>query len=411
MFRFAASPTSDMHIGSLRVALFNYIVSKQRDEELIVRIEDADKKKNIEKKDQEILDLLALFNIEHSQVIYQSQNIRFHSAMALQLLHEKKAFSCFCSTEWLEKKRQEADEAKKAYRYDDACRDLPAQLVIDNTNPFTIRINSTQSSNFESDTVDSFIIMNQDKAPTDNFASAVDDMLHNITTVICEEEDIKNSSKQEHVRASLNYDKKIEYIYLPTILDDTLSIKWLLKEGYLPAAISNYLISIGNKLPSEIFTLKEAIEWFDLSMLSKSPTRFDILKLKDINKKHLKGLDDKELSRYVGFADEEIGALAKIYLEEADTTKELKSKIEPIFAKKIIPEAFSKQTTLIKDTIIKAPYFDRYDDFKNFIIKESGVEDENFTKPLRLLLTGAEVGPDIAKIYKYIKNYIGEIVK
>ena len=97
MLRFAPSPTGDMHIGNLRVAVFNYIVSQQKKEDLIVRIEDTDKERNIEGKDQEILDLLALFNIEYSQVIYQSENVRFHSAMALQLLHEKKAFSCFCS--------------------------------------------------------------------------------------------------------------------------------------------------------------------------------------------------------------------------------------------------------------------------------------------------------------------------
>jgi glutamyl-tRNA synthetase len=91
MLRFAPSPTGDMHIGNLRVAIFNYIVAKQRGEDLVVRIEDTDKERNIEGKDQEILDILGLFGIEYSQVIYQSQNFRFHSAMALQLMHEKKS--------------------------------------------------------------------------------------------------------------------------------------------------------------------------------------------------------------------------------------------------------------------------------------------------------------------------------
>ena len=110
MLRFAPSPTGDMNIGDLRVALFNYIISKQRDEDLIVRIEDIDTEKNIEGKDKEILDLLVLFDIEYSHVIYQSHNVRFHSAMALQLIHDKKAFSCFCSPNWLERKREEAKE-------------------------------------------------------------------------------------------------------------------------------------------------------------------------------------------------------------------------------------------------------------------------------------------------------------
>ena len=417
MLRFASSPTGDMNIDNLRVAIFNYITSKQRNEDLIVRIEDTDKEKNIEGKDQEILDLLALFGIEYSQVIYQSQNVRFHTAMALQLMHEKKAFSCFCSPNWLEKKRKEAKEAKKAYKYDDACRDLHPELVIDNTNPFTIRINRPD----EKGDVDSFIIMDQDKTPTYNFACAVDDMLSDISIVIRGEDHMSNTPKQEHIRNSLDYDKTVEYAHLPIMLsdngkkmskhDDASSVKWLLEEGYLPEAIANYLILIGNKLPQEIFNMKDAFEWFSLDKISKSPARFDIDMLKHINKQHLLNLDAKELSRYVGFADEEIGELARVYLEEAGTTKELRSKIEPIFSKKKIPKEFTGQINVMAETIKTAPYFEEYDDFKNYIMKESGLKDENFFQPLRLLLTGAEHGPDIAEIYKYLKNYIGEIVK
>ncbi len=432
MLRFAPSPTGDMHIGNLRVALFNYIVSKQKNEDLIVRIEDTDKERNIEGKDQEILDILALFGIEYSQVIHQSQNVRFHTAMALQLVQEKKAFACFCSPEWLEKKREEAKEQKIAYRYDDACAELPAELVIDNTNPFTVRIKKPQEPiiikdhikgeiSFAPDDIDSFIIMRQDKTPTYNFACAVDDMLSDISIVIRGEDHMSNTPKQDHIRNALGYEKKIEYAHLPIILntdgkkmskrDDASSVKWLLEEGFLPSAISNYLILIGNKPDSEIFTLQEAIEWFDLGKISKSPVRFDIDMLRHINNEHLKKLDPKELSRYVSFADDEIGELAKIYLEEASTTRELKAKIKPIFEEKNIPEEFQEQALIMAKTIKSAPYFDEYDDFKNYLMKESGLKGKNFFKPLRILLTGAQHGPDIAEIYKHLKNYIGEIVK
>ena len=432
MLRFAPSPTGDMHIGNLRVALFNYIVSKQRGEDLIVRIEDTDKERNIEGKDQEILAILALFNIEYSQVVHQSQNFRFHSAMALQLLHEKKAFSCFCSPNWLDKKREESKEAKKAYRYDDACRNLPAELVIDNANPFTIRINRPDDTitvkdhikgdvSFEPDAVDSFIIMRQDKTPMYNFACAVDDMLSDISIIIRGEDHMSNTPKQDHIRTSLNYDKKIEYAHLPIILnddgkkmskrDDASSVKWLLEEGYLPEAIANYLILMGNKPPCEIFTTQEAIEWFDLNKISKSPARFDLDMLKHVNKEHLKALDAKELSRYVGFADEEIGELARLYLEEAGTTKELKSKIAPIFQPRIVPEEFKEQTALMAQTIKNAPHFEEYEDFKNYVMSESGLKGKNYFKPIRILFTNSEHGPDVAEIYKYIKNYLGEIVK
>ncbi|MEN8304521.1 MAG: glutamate--tRNA ligase [Campylobacterota bacterium] len=425
MLRFAPSPTGDMHIGDLRVALLNYIVSKQRNEDLIVRIEDTDKEKNIEGKDNEILDILELFGIEYSQIIHQSQNVRFHTAMALQLIHEKKAFSCFCSPNWLENKRNEAKAANKEYSYDDACRDLHPELVIDNTSPFTIRIKRPDETltlkdlikgdlNFEPDTVDSFVIMNQDKTPTYNFSCAVDDMLSDISIVIRDEEHMSNTPKQEHIRDSLDYDKKVEYAHLPAILNESgqkVSVKQLLEDGYLPEAIANYLILIGNEAPQEIFNMKDAIEWFSLDDISKSPAHFDIDTLKHINRDHLKAMDAKELSRYVGFADEEIGELARIYLDEAGTTKELKSKIAPIFSQREVPEDFKEQTALMAETVKGAPYFDAYDDFKNYIMKESGLEGDNFLKPLRILLTNAEHGPDIAEIYKYLKNYIGEIVK
>ena len=432
MLRFAFSPTSDMNIGDLRVALLNYIVSKQKNEELVIRIEDTDKERNIEGKDKEILEILDLFGIEYSQVIYQSANARFHSAMALQLLHEIKAFSCFCSSEWLDKKREEAKESKVAYRYDDACRDLPSELVIDNMNPFTVRIRKPLEDivvkdlikgeiKFNPNDVDSFIIMRQDKIPTYNFACSIDDMLSDISLIIRSEDHMSNTPKQILIRESLGYDKNIEYAHLPIVLndngkkmskrDDVPSVKWLLSEGFLPSAIANYLILIGNKPPKEIFSLKEAVEWFDLKSISKSPTRFDINMLKHINREHLKMLDSKELSRYVGFADEEIGELAKIYLEESNTTKDLKSKIAPIFADKEIPDEFKEAAEIIIKTIKFAPYFDEYTDFKTYIMKESGLKGNNFFKLLRLVLTGAEHGPDIALVYRYIKNYIGEIVK
>ncbi len=424
MLRFAPSPTGDMHIGDLRVAIFNYIVSKQRNEELIVRIEDSDKERNIEGKDEEILGILGLFGIEYSQVVYQSQNFRFHSAMALQLLHEVKAFNCFCSDEWLEKKKEEAKNNKETYMYDDACRDLPAELVIDNENPFTVRIKKSEEPIvikdlikgeivFKPEDIESFVIMNHDKTPTYNFACAVDDMLSDISLVIRGEDHISNTPKQELIRKSLGYEKKIEYAHISKILnDDKPSVKWLLEEGYLPDAIANCMILLGNDtLPKEIFSIGEAVEWFDLQKTSNTPARFDIDMLKHINKEHLKNLEPKELSRYVGFADEEIGKLARIFLDEVSTTKELKSKISPIFAPKDTPAEFAQTAKIMADTIKAAPYFDEYNDFKEYILKESGLQEKDFLKPLRFLLTGAEDGPDITQLYKYLKNYIGEIVK
>jgi glutamyl-tRNA synthetase len=432
MLRFATSPTGDMHIGNLRVALFHSLLAKQRNEPLIIRIEDTDTERNIEGKDKEILDILALFKIDYTDVLYQSNNLRYHRAMAIQLLYDKKAFNCFCTPGELDRKRELAKVKKIPFRYDDTCTHLPPEETIDNENPFSIRLKRPQESitvtdiikgeiAFDPADIDSFIIMRAEKYPTYNFACAVDDMLSDISLVILGEDHMSNTPKQIAVRNALGYDKEIDYAHLPIILnesgknmskrDDASSVKWLLEEGYMPDAIANYLILVGNKAPQEIFTTDEALAWFDLDKLSRSPARFDLNKLKYINREHLRRMDPKELSRYVGFADADIGKLAQLYLEEAGTLKELRSKIDPLFAKKVIPDEFAEAAEKLRSTIKTAPFFDEFDDFKSYLMKETGLKGKFFFQPLRLLLSGAEHGPELTDIYIHIKSYIGEIVK
>ena len=432
MLRFAPSPTEDMHIGSLRVALFNYILSVQKNEDLIIRIEDTDKERNIEGKDKEIIGLLDLFGVKYKDVIYQSSYLKYHRSMGLQLLHEKIAFNCFCSAETLDAKREQAKAGQKAYRYDDACLTLTPDQTIDNESPFTVRLRKPNvdvtftdaikgETTFTPEDIDSFIILRADKNPTYNFACAIDDMISDISMVIRGEKHVSDTPKQIAVRAALNYTKEIEYAHLPIILnengekmsmrDDTSSVKWLLEEGFLPAAIINYLVLIGNKPPQEIFTLDEALKWVDLTKISKAPAKFEIDKLRFINKKHLQNLDDVELSRYVGFADQDIGKLAKVYLEEASTTKELRTKIGAIFAEKNVSEEYAESAAKMKEVLKKAPFFEEFNDFKSHLMQESGLKDENFSKPLRILLTGAEHGPDLDIVYPMIKNYLVEIIK
>ncbi|MDH4943924.1 glutamate--tRNA ligase family protein [Sulfurimonas sp. C5] len=414
MLRFAFSPTRDMELGDLRVALINFIVAQQRKEDLIVRVDDTSTRNNIEGKDKEYLDILDLFGIRYTQTIHESQNFRFHTAMALQLMHEKKAFSCFCSPDWIQGKMDEAQAANKPYLYDDACANLPAELVIDNTNPFTVRIHRPEKDitvtdaiqgelTFKADTIDSFMILKQDKTPMADFASAVEDMLSDISLVIQDQDHIESAPKQVYVRDSLQYDKKVQYAHIPPMTgNDIPSVTSLLEQGYLPKAIVNYLISMD---------LEDAIEQFDLAKLSPLPVAFDLEKLKEINKQQLKSMDAKELSRYVGFADSEIGELARLYVDEVETTRGLKTKIAPIFSERNIPEAYQEQCDIIKSCVQQAPYFEEYDAFKAYIIKETGMTEENFSKGLRILLTNSEEGPELTEIYKYLKNYLGEIIK
>ncbi|EFU69262.1 glutamate--tRNA ligase [Aliarcobacter butzleri JV22] len=433
MLRFAPSPTGDMHIGNLRVAIFNYIVSKQLKEDLIIRIEDTDKERNIEGKDKEILEILNLFSIEYKTVFYQSDNLKYHQKMALQLMTQKKAFACFCSDEKLEELREESIKKGIPFRYDGFCENLSDEAVLNVNAPFTVRLKKPDHNikftdllkgdfDYAPFDIDSFIILRQDKTPTYNYACSVDDMLMDISIVIRGEDHVSNTPKQIHIRDSLGYTKEIKYVHLPIILnaqtgkkmskrDDASSVKWLIEQGFLPSAIANYLVLMGNKTPSEIFTLEEAIEWFKIENISKSSAKFDIDKLRFINRKHIENLDDMRLSKILGFADSDIGKLGKLFLEEASTIKEIKEKIEPIFATKTTLEGFENEFKAIKECLQKAAYFDNYEDLKNYIVNETSLKGKNLFKPLRYILTGVENGPNLSDIYPLIKNYLGDIIK
>ena len=433
MLRFAPSPTGDMHIGNLRVAIFNYIVSKQLNEDLIIRIEDTDKERNIEGKDKEILEILNLFSIEYKSVVLQSDSLKYHQKIALQLMTQKKAFACFCSDEKLDELREQSIKDGKPFRYDGFCETLSDETVLNTNAPFTVRLKKPDTNikftdllkgdfDYAPFDVDSFIILRQDKTPTYNYACSVDDMIMDISIVIRGEDHISNTPKQIHIRNSLGYTKEIKYVHLPIILnaqtgkkmskrDDASSVKWLIAEGFLPSAIANYLVLMGNKAPYEIFTLEDAISWFKIENVSRSAAKFDIDKLRFINRKHLEIIDEMRLSKILGFADADIGKLGKVYLEEASTIKEIKEKISLIFAPKTTCEDFQEEFLQLKECLQKAPFFDDFEELKKYVANETNLKGKSLFKPLRYILTGAHNGPNISDVYPLIKNYLGEIIK
>ena len=427
MLRFAPSPTGDMNIQNLRVAIFNYIVSKQLNEDLMIRIEDIDNQRNIEGKDKEILEILNLFSIEYKGAVHQSDSLKYHQQIALQFLTQKKAFVCFCSDSKLEELKEESVKNGKTFSYDGFCETLSDETVLNTNAPFTIRIKKRDHNikftdllkgdfNYTPLEVDSFIILGQDKKPTYNYACAIDDMITDISTIIRSDKYLPDTAKQIYIRESLGYTKEIKYIHLPDILnaqtnkEDITSVKWLIDEGFLPSAIANYLVLIGNKTPNEIFTLEEAISWFKIENVSKDSAVFDIDKLKFINKKHLETIDDMRLSKILGFADTDIGKLGKIFLEEASTIKEIKEKIDLIFASKTSYEGLEEEFLKLKNCLQKAPFFDNYEDLKSYIEKETSLKEE-LTELLKYILTGTNSGINISHIYPLIKNYLGEIVR
>ena len=303
---------------------------------------------------------------------------------------------------------------------------------------------------FSQNEIDSFVIIRDDGVPTYNFACAVDDMIYDISFIIRGEDHTSNTPKQILVHKKLGYTKEIAYAHLPIILNDLgkkmskreseSSVKWLLAQGFLPKAILNYLLLMGNNPPCEIFTLDEAIEWFDLSQLSKSPVRFDINQLRHINREHLKRLSEKEMAFLLesssdilanlksksnngeAFVDS-LDSLGKIFLEESSTLNEIRAKIERIFAPKAISDEFtqySAEIAVLKNALLDLVAQDDecLNDFnalkaklsESCKIDDKPLKGKGFFMPLRFLLTGAGSGPHLDILYPHLRAHLAEIL-
>lgn len=417
MLRFTPSPTGDMQIGNLRVALLNYLISQQRQEPFLVRINDTNKASNIEGKDTEIMQILEKFALKHESVFHQSEHLHMHQTLAIRLLEEGKAFVCTCKEE--ETQTVTNHDSGKCF---EAGKEQLANLKESGTS-FVIRIKKPEDDiifhdliNGEIKTtptqVDSFVILDTKGIPSSHFACACDDMLSGITFIIGEEKYLSDTSKQIHIKSLLGYKNETLYAHLPKLehSENTILIQSLFEEGFIPDAIINYLLLLDNaKAPQEIFTLPDAVTWFDLANITSFPSTFEKDTLRTINSKHLEMMEDKALSRLFGFADEKIGKLAKVYLDEASTIKELESKINPLFEPKNFENEWGKQMRILETLIQNGDMIDSFDDFKASLMQESGLKDENLLNPLRLLLTGANHGPELSKIYPFIKPYLLEI--
>jgi len=402
-----------MQLNTLRIAIVNYLVARQRNLPFLVRIDDTDKARVIEGKDTEFMQILEKFSLIHDSVFHQSEHLHMHQTLAIRLLQEGKAFVCTCQTE--------------ERPYSGKCMALESSeyaRLKESGETFVIRLKKPNASVGIQDTIqgditaspdeiDSLVILNTDSTPTGNFASACDDMLGGVSCIITDADHTADTLKQVYIKQMLGFKEETRYAHLPAIENDeqTPSLTQLFKEGFIPDAIINYLLLLGYEdAPQEIFTLPEAISWFELEKFTTSPVRHDIDKLRMINREHLMRMDDKRLSGLFGFADADIGKLAKVYLHECFTIGELEEKIKPIFTPKPFDGSYESVMRNLQQVLTDAPMFDTYDALEAYVIQQTSLEREVLNIPLRLLLTGAKEGPALAEIYPYIRCYLLEVI-
>ena len=393
--RFAPSPTGFMHVGNLRTALYEYLVAKSQGGSFILRIEDTDRERYVEGAVDVIYKTLATAGLKHDEgpdvggdygPYIQSERKDMYRPYAEQLIKEGKAYRCFCSKERLEQLQSETVGGG----YDRHCRDLSDEEIrrqLDLGTPYVIRqkmpvegSTTFRDAVFGEITVDNSelqdqILIKQDGYPTYNFANVIDDHTMGITHVVRGSEYLSSTPKYNLLYEAFGWEIPT-YIHLPLINgkndDGTVSklskrhgstgFEDLIGEGYLPAAIINYIALLGwcPKDNREIFTLDELCEAFDVSGISKSPSVFDYDKLEWFNGEYIKAM-----------TDEQFAEIAKPYLKEALGDK--------AFDDIKLAAILKQRTTKLTDIPEKIDFFAQLPDYDKelFINKKSKTNLEN----------------------------------
>ncbi|MCF7891108.1 glutamate--tRNA ligase [Candidatus Bipolaricaulota bacterium] len=324
--RFAPSPTGWLHVGGARTALFNWLYAKKHDGKLILRIEDTDLDRSSEKYAESIKEDLKWLGINWDEFYKQSDRLEIYERYARRLVHEEKAYHCFCTEEELEERRQKALDEGRTPIYDGRCRNLSEeekQEYREEGRDSVIRFKLTEQQpkvvvpdrikgdiEFESLTTGDFVILKSDGTPSYNFACVLDDHLMEISFTMRAEDHLTNTAKQILLYEALDFDQP-QFGHLSMLLgpdksklskrSGATSVKEFRKNGYLPETLVNHLAQLGwsSKDNQEIFTIPELIEQFSLDNIIDSPQVFDREKLDWFNNQYIKRA---ELDRLIDLA-------------------------------------------------------------------------------------------------------------
>ena len=314
--RFAPSPTGTLHIGGVRTALFNYVYAKQNDGLFLVRIEDTDRERSTKEYEKNILDNLTSIGLNPDQTpINQSERNEIYIKAAEKIIESGNAYWCDCSSEELDKMRQEQTAAGMKPMYDGRSRNLGLQrsentalrlatpesgeIVVNDIIRGEIKFNNTE--------LDDLILLRSDGTPTYHLCNVVDDYEQGVTTVIRGEDHISNTPRQIHIQNALGY-PELEYAHLPLVLgtdkkrlskrNAATSLEEYREKGYLDSAILNTLARLGwSKGDNEVFYLDDLIKDFDIKEVQKAGAIFDISKLDWLNSQHLTNLSLDEFKK------------------------------------------------------------------------------------------------------------------
>lgn len=320
--RFAPSPTGFLHIGGARTALFNWLFARHHGGEFKLRIEDTDKARSTDEAIAKILEGMRWLGLDwDGEEIYQSQRAGRHVEVAQALLEKGAAYRCYLTQEELQAMREKAQAERKPFRVESPWRDRDpsdapegtasvVRLKAPRDGETTIKDAVQGSVTVSNAEIDDFVMLRGDGTPTYMLAVAVDDHDMGVTHCIRGDDHLNNAFRQRVLIDAMGWDR-MTYGHVPLIHGSdgaklskrhgALGVEAYRDEmGMLPEAVFNYLLRLGwGHGDAEIISREEATEWFDLAGVGKSPARFDVKKLENLNGHYLREADDGRLADIV----------------------------------------------------------------------------------------------------------------
>lgn len=314
--RFPPSPTGFMHIGTARVALFNWLFARRNNGKMLFRIEDTDRARYNTKHVDAIINGLKWLELDYDgEIVSQFEQRHRHAEIAQELIKTGKAYYCYCSAQELEDMREKAKADGSATFYDRRWRDStqapPADIapVVRIKAPLsgasTVHDQVQGNVTVQNTQLDDFIILRSDGTPTYMLSVVVDDHDMGVTHVIRGDDHLNNTFRQNIIYEAMGWAKPL-YAHLPLILGPdgskmskrhgAASVEEYRDMGYLPEAMRNYLLRLGwSHGDDEIISTDQAISWFNLEHIGQSPARFDFDKLENLNAHYIQHADIQRL--------------------------------------------------------------------------------------------------------------------
>ena len=318
--RFAPSPTGFLHIGGARTALFNWLFARHHGGRFLLRIEDTDRSRHSPEAVDAILDGLRWLGLDwNGEPISQYSRAERHREAAETMLENGTAYRCYATREEIETAREAARAEGRPPLFQSPWRDASPADAPDR--PYTIRLKTPREGEvviedavqgrvaWSADKLDDLILLRSDGGPTYMLAVVVDDHDMGVTHVIRGDDHLTNAARQALIFRGLGWEAPV-FAHIPLIhgpdgaklskRHGALAVDAYRQMGFLPSAMRNYLARLGwSHGDDEFFSTEQAVEWFGLAAIGRSPARFDLAKLTNLNGQHIRSTPDTELAGYI----------------------------------------------------------------------------------------------------------------